>query len=84
MTKKGKGRMIASVDDFPVVHEVGGFVTPTLAAEMLQLKLNAIYYLIRVGRLKGIRLGDKMWLVRRSSVERYSKERSGGGGGNAD
>lgn len=75
MRKKGAKKVLASVRDFPVTREVGGFVTVSLAAEMLGLKLNAIYYHLRTGALKGVRLDERTWLVRRSSVERYAKER---------
>jgi len=77
MAKKGKGRMI-NVEDIPVMREVGGFVTVGLAGEILGIKSEAIYYLIRAGKLKGIRLGDKQLIVRRSSVERLVRERAGG------
>lgn len=79
MTKKGKAKVVINVEDFPVVHEVGSFVTVSLAAEMLGIKRNAIYHLIRTGKLKGVHLAELVWLVRRSSVERLIRERSGGG-----
>lgn len=58
--------------DVPVQHR---FLTPTQAAEELNVKPNQIHALIKTGELRAIQIGGRgMWRIGRQDIEDYIAE----------
>lgn len=63
--------MAVDLESVPILEEVGGYMTVKAAAKALGSRDQVIYYLLRSGRIKGAKLEGYVWLVSKSSLERY-------------
>lgn len=50
------------------------YCTTTEAAELLGVQVNSVINLIKLGRIKGEKVGNS-WLVRRASIEEYYRKK---------
>ena len=57
--------------DMPDLAE---FMTTQEAAKILGFHIQSIRHMIRTGKLEGLKIGGKTWLVSKKSVEKYKKE----------
>ena len=64
------------LEHVPILEEVGGYMTVKAAAKALDAKDQVIYYMLRSGQLKGAKLEGYIWLVSKSSLERYKARRA--------
>ena len=55
-----------------------GFITATLAAEMLGRHITSVYRLVEAGSLEGLRIG-RSWYVKRTSLVEYANKLSPNG-----
>lgn len=53
------------------------FMTTQEAAQALGYNVKSVQNMLRSGRLKGQRMGGKIWLVSKKSVEEYKKQSDG-------
>lgn len=68
--------MLATLEeDFPVVREIAGYVSAGRAAEMLNMTLSQVYWLIHTKKVKATRFERGVWLISKRSVERYKAYR---------
>ena len=58
------------------MSELGNYLTITEAAELRGVSRQAIFELIKRGRLKATRLG-RQWLIRKSDVRRFKAKPAG-------
>ena len=69
--------MAIDLESVPILEEVGGYVTVKTAARELGAKNHQdIYYLVRRGDLKGAKLEGYIWLITKTSLERYKARRA--------
>lgn len=69
--------MAIDLESVPNLGEVGGYVTVKAAAKLLNAKNHQdIYYLVRTGQLKAVKLEGYIWLIQKTSVERYKARRA--------
>lgn len=73
--------MVMDLDHVPIVEEVGGYMMVKAVSRELGTNDQAVYYLLRSGRLKAVKLessgrGGGIWLVSKSSLERYKARRA--------
>jgi excisionase family DNA binding protein len=57
--------------------DIAEFMTTQEAAQALGFHVGSIQNMLRAGKLEGQRIGGKVWLVSRKSVERYKKQSEG-------
>lgn len=57
--------------------DIAEFMTTQEAAQVLGFHVKSIGNMIRSGKLKAQRMGGKIWLVSRKSVEEYKKQSEG-------
>ena len=57
--------------------DLAEFMTTKEAADYLGYHIGSIQTMLRTGKLAGQRMGGKIWLVSRKSVEAYKKEIDG-------
>ena len=57
--------------------DLAEFMTTQEAAQALGFHLASIQRMIKAGKLEGQRMGGKIWLVSRKSVEEYKKQSEG-------
>jgi hypothetical protein len=60
--------------EIPVVDELGGYVTPKLAAQMLGLELASMSAIIHSGKVDSVKISGVV-LIEKASVERFAKVR---------
>lgn len=72
--------MVMDLEHVPVVEEVGGYMMVKAVSRDLGMKDQAVYYLLRSGQLKAIKLEGSgrggVWLVSKASLERYKARRA--------
>lgn len=66
--KLGKARPMPDITEFMTTQE---------AAQALGFNVKSVQNMLRAGRLKGQRVGGKIWLVSRKAVEDYKKQSEG-------
>lgn len=57
--------------------DIADFMTTQEAASYLGYSVKSVQNMIRTGKLKGQRMGGKLWLVLRKSVEAYKLQSDG-------
>lgn len=62
-------------DEVPMIQELGGYVTAIRAAEMLGINLSQVYWAVNHGKLRAARLDKRTWLIKKTSIERYKRQR---------
>lgn len=68
--------MVMDLADVPILEEVGGYMTTKAAARELGERYQDVYYLLRMGQLKGAKLDERTWLISKRSVARYKARRA--------
>ncbi len=72
--------MAIDVADIPIVEEVGGYMTVRAVSRELGVVDQTVYYLLRSRQIKSVKLGGRgtanIWLVSKSSLERYKARRA--------
>lgn len=69
-------REIPGVPRVPLVNELGGYVTANRAAKLLDINLPQVYWAIKHNKLRAVRLDGRTWLIKKTSLERYKRERA--------
>lgn len=59
-------------DSTPIMPDLADLMTPKEAAETIGFNINSIYRLIESGKLEGMKVGKKQWLIPRESVAKYT------------
>lgn len=58
----------------PIMPDLNEFVSTDAAAERLNLHVVTIRNMIRMGKLEGVKIGGKTWLVSKKSIASYEAE----------
>lgn len=58
--------------------EEKGFITASLAADLLGRHITSVYRLVEAGALEGLRIG-RAWYVKRASIVQYANKQSPNG-----
>lgn len=76
MSRDMSREMPRDMPDAPMLQELGGYVTANRAAELLDIKLGQVYWAIKHEKFRRVgRLDGRTWLIKKTSVERYKRER---------
>lgn len=70
-------RMASAVARKRTMPDISEFMTTQEAAAYLGYSAKSIQNMLRNGKLKGRRMGGRLWLVLRKSVEEYKKNSEG-------